>query len=74
LKSIFQELVKKKKDSILVEPDGVIFAVENRPLTTEEKVLLRQYLEEDKRKFHAKLKAGKVKIPDYLKSKLKAKK
>ena len=63
---------KNHNDRILVEPDGVIFAVENRPFTAEEKRMLREHLQKNKREFHAKLKAGKIKIPDYLKKKVKA--
>ena len=60
---------KQHNDRILNEPEGVTFVVDNRPLTPEEEQLLQDSIQKSKKEFHAKLKAGKIKIPDYLKKK-----
>ena len=62
---------KQHNDRILNEPEGVNFVVDNRPLTPEEEQLLQDSIQKSKKEFHAKLKAGKIKIPDYLKKKVK---
>ena len=58
---------KHKIDHILEEPDDVEFLVENRPLTPDEERLLHMHMQKNKKEFHAKIKAGKIKIPPYLK-------
>jgi hypothetical protein len=57
----------KNDERILVEPDNVVFVVDNRPLTPDEEKLLHDSIQESKREYLAKLKSGKIKIPSYLK-------